>query len=117
MVIKKFIQNTAEYPWLDWIEVGKKKYEGRLCKEDWSKLKVGAKIVFSVKDSNRAPVTVNVTELKYYDDFGLAFDDLGQELIPISGITREKVIELYSEFFSDDDVKKYKVVAVGVAVC
>lgn len=108
---KRQIQNPPETPWLDWIESGVKTYEGRLYKEIWQKVKVGDLIIFYTPDKE---VKTIVTDLKFYGDFGEAFENLGTKLVPITNATVDRVKKLYNQFFSDDDIKKYGVVAVGV---
>lgn len=107
------ISNPAETPWLDWIESGIKTYEGRLNKEIWSKLRVGDHIVFQTVDETKE-VEIIVTELRYYKDFGEAFNELGSKLVPIKDANVDDVKKLYNQFFTDDDVAKYGVVAVGI---
>lgn len=113
LVWNKSIQNPEEIPWLDLIEKRIKKYEGRIRKEDWTKIMVGDVINFN---SGTKTVKTIVTELRYYPDFKEAFCDLGQELVPISEITPDEVAKLYSQYFSSEFIKEYGVVAVGVKV-
>lgn len=111
-MISKHIANEQPYQWLDWIESGIKKFEGRLNKGDWKDLKVGDKL--SLFDDNQKTVIVEVTELRYFKDFVEAFNNLGKSLVPIDNIQKEKVFEIYNKYFSTSDVQKYGVVAVGI---
>ena len=109
----KHVANPVESPWLDWIAEGRKTYEGRLRKGDWTKVDVGDHIRF--EDGDKLTV-VEVIEIISYTSFGVAFNDLGASLVPIPDITREDVVNLYRKYFSDEDVRRYGVVAVGVRV-
>lgn len=106
------IQNPINTPWLDWIDVGLKKYEGRLNREKWALMQVGDLIEFV--DQNGKRVLTYITNLKYYRDFVKAYDDLGSLLVPKENITSIEVAELYSKYFADSDIQKYGVVAIGV---
>lgn len=109
-----------DQPWLEWIHIGKKTYEGRLYKGDWTNVEPGDVIRFESTKSDDSgqisslSVLVKVTELRRYKSFGEAFDELGSALIPILGITRKEVIEMYQRYFSEEETERYGVVAVGV---
>lgn len=110
---EKNIQNSGENgcpKWLDLIEIGKKTYEGRLDKNFWKELNIND--CFYLTDGIKR-VLVRVTDKKYYKDFASAYTELGQSLVP-ANFTTEEVVKLYNEYFTDSDIKKYGVVAVGV---
>lgn len=109
----KHISNPEDTPWLDWIESGKKTYEGRLNKDFWRSVCVGDKIFFYSQEKS---VLTIVEDKNFYIDFVAAFEDLKDKLVPIEGISSEKVRELYSEFYPDDQIKEHGVVAVKVKV-
>lgn len=110
-IVEKEISNEPN-AWLDWIESGIKTYEGRLNKDFWNEVPVGS--FFVLYDSKGKKLKVQVTEKLFFKNFGEAFDKLGQQLIPIVGITRDEVTKLYSEFFSDKSINRFGVVAIGV---
>lgn len=109
----KSIQNPPATPWLDWIESGVKKYEGRVNREDWMKMKIGDLIIFSC--GSKIIKTV-ITNLIYFDNFQSAFRQLGQYLVPIPNISEIQVGDLYSDYFDDNCIKMHGVVAVGLEV-
>lgn len=111
-IYERTIQNYEPTPWLNWIEQGIKTYEGRLNKGDWLNLKIGDTIIWSDKKGKRIKTTV--TNLKYYSDFGEAFQDLKEKLIPIPNITVYDAKKLYWKFFNQKDIEKYGVIAIGV---
>lgn len=109
------IQNPKNTPWLDWIIQGIKTYEGRLNKGEFSNLNINDIIFFVDKKTNKQIKTI-VTNLKYYDNFEDAFNNLGEKLVPVKNITSSEVKKLYSRYFTDDDIQKYGVVAIGISV-
>lgn len=108
------IQNTPDTPWLDWIEQGKKTYEGRLNRGIFLNMKVEDVIIFN--DKTGKTVKTIIESLKYYPDFGEAYNDLGSKLVPIEGITPDKVKDLYWKYFRQDDIEKHGVVAIEIKV-
>lgn len=106
-----YLHKNIQHPWLDLIENGLKKYEGRIRWKDWIDVKIGDIIVFSdgIKDVN-----VIITDLRFYKDFGTAYDDLKEKLVPIVGITRDEVIKIYENIYDPSSIKEFGVVAVGV---
>jgi ASC-1-like (ASCH) protein len=108
---RKRIQNTPERPWLDWIEQGKKRFEGRLFKGDWQQVALGDLIELVSTDKS---VIVQVTDLRRYTDFKEAFIDLGDRLVPIEGIDADTVVTLYREYY--EDVAEQGVLCVGVSL-
>ncbi len=101
-ILEKPIQNPKETPYLDWIKIGKKKFEGRLASKirEWE-LEIGKKIKFFDQNDPTSFVIVKITSLPVYSDFGVAFDALGDALIP--GRTREEVVDLYNGLFHYPD--------------
>lgn len=111
-MLTKHIANNRPNQWLDWIESGIKKYEGRLNKGDWANLKIGDRII--LYDDNGKRVIVEIFDLKYFTSFCDAFNSLGKYLVPIDNIGADNVVDLYRNYFSDGDIQEYGVVAVGV---
>ena len=111
--IKISIQNPPKTPWLDWIESGIKKYEGRLNRGIFHNINIKDTVTWFDKFSGKE-VNTKITDLRYYNDFGEAFEDLGGELVPIKGADIDTVEGLYSKYFSKEDINKYGVVAIGV---
>ena len=125
--MRKEIQNQAVAPYLDWIKSGKKEYEGRLqCKiKEWD-LFIGKRIQFYDKENSESYVLCEITSLETFNDFGEAFDLLGEKLIPNKN--REEVVNLYNGLFhyEGEDVENMKcsskminnngVVAIGLKI-
>jgi ASC-1-like (ASCH) protein len=104
------ISNFKKNPCFEWIILNEKRYEGRLATKikDWN-LYIGKRIKFFTDDGCYA--IVEVTSLLTFTDFGSAFDELGSALIPER--TREQVVEMYNEFFSEETIRQVGVVAIG----
>lgn len=110
----KQIQNPSETPWLNWLLNSTKKFEGRLYRNDWTRMAVGDRLWLQHGSKKHL---FRITSIHRFGDFAKAFDELGHELVPIDGITRETVVELYSQYYSTDDINTYGVVAIGVEPC
>ena len=108
------IQNPPESPWLDWIESGKKIYEGRLNRRFWRKIKPGDIIVWN--DGRGKKVKTVVTHILKFPSFVEAYKKLGSQLVPVGGVTESKVAQLYHKYFTSDEIKKFGVVAIGIQV-
>ena len=106
------IQNPKEIPWLDLMELREKTYEGRLNRGVYSKMMIGDSIIF--KDQNNKILHTHIIDLKYYLNFGEAFLDLGRKLVPVEGVDVDGVKKLYSNYFSEDNIKLHGVVAIGI---
>lgn len=109
---RKSLQNPPESPWFDWIACGKKRYEGRLWKDDWASIAEGDLIVFICPEKRE--LMCRVTSLSRFESFGAAFDALGSELVPIPGVNTTEVNRIYGQYYKDEDVKNFGVVAVQV---
>ena len=110
--IRKSLQNTPELPWFDWIANGTKRYEGRLRRDEWAALSVNDKIVFISPDNRE--LFCRVVSLPCFESFGAAFDALGSALVPVPGVNTADVIKIYGQYYSEENIRNYGVVAVEV---
>ena len=87
------------YQCLSKIISGSKKYEGGLANKvnEWD-LYVG-KYIDLYCDTRE--VRCQITSLLYFDDFGEAYDKLGEKLMP--DMNRESVIKMYNSFYTKYD--------------
>lgn len=113
---RKLIQNTPKYPWLNWIRQEIKEYEGRIDREDWSKMKVGDTIEFYTVDGET--LNTKIVAIEHYSNFDVAFDNCGLRLVPIKGITRNQVQKKYNKIFkmTTEEIAKHGVVAIKLMV-
>lgn len=109
---KKSLQNPPESPWFDWIANGTKRYEGRLWKDDWSTLKADDIIVFICP--MKRELTCRVKSTPRFESFGAAFDALGSALVPVPGVSIADVVKIYGQYYKDEYVSQYGVVAIEV---
>lgn len=109
---KKSLQNPPESPWFDWIADGTKRYEGRLWKDDWSTLVADDIIVFVCP--KKRELTCRVKSTPRFESFGAAFDALGSALVPVPGVSTADVVKIYGQYYKDEDVSQYGVVAIEV---
>lgn len=112
--IRKSLQNPPESPWFDWICDGTKRFEGRLWKDDWAALSVGDIISFVCP--LKRELICRVVSLPRFESFGAAFDALGSALVPVPGVSTADVVKIYGQYYKDEDVSQYGVVAVEVEV-
>lgn len=109
---RKSLQNPPESPWFDWICEGRKRFEGRLWKDDWAALVVGDIIAFVCPQKRE--LTCRVIGLPRFESFGAAFDELGSALVPVPGVNTADVVKIYGQYYKDGDVRQYGVVAIEV---
>ena len=108
----KSLQNAPESPWFDWIADGTKRFEGRLCKDEWSNLKAEDIIVFTCP--KKRELTCRIISTPRFESFGSAFDALGSALVPIPGVTTADVVKIYGQYYKDEDVRNFGVIAVEI---
>ena len=114
-MLRKHVSNDIP-DWLNMIAIGKKTYEGRLASkiQEWD-LYIGKQMIFF--DGKGLEVTVEVTSLLRFKNFGDAFENLGHKLIPIRGTTIQSAIQIYRDVpYTDEEVAQKGVVAIGVKV-
>lgn len=108
----EYKKNLSE-PWFTLIKIGIKKYEGRLRKGDFEKINKGDFIIFN---SGKRSFKAKVTEIKYYSVFKKFISDKGlKKCLPGIDSVKEGV-EVYEQFYSKEDIKKYGVVSIRMKV-
>jgi ASC-1-like (ASCH) protein len=103
-------------PWFSAIVDGLKTYEGRLNRDFWKSLTLGQHFVAY---TGQREATLQVTDRQYFSTFGEAWDKLKGRLIPptVEPVTTpEEADAVYSAFFTDEEVQKHGVVALGIKV-
>jgi ASC-1-like (ASCH) protein/glutaredoxin len=103
-------RKCIEEPWLGWIVNGPKRYEGRLKRGFWARIKEGDEFIAFSKSRE---VLLRVGAVKEYPDFAEAWGDLGEALIPKCK-SKESAMAMYTKFNSVKDILKSGVVAVEV---
>jgi ASC-1-like (ASCH) protein len=108
----KYRKNLSE-PWFLLIKLGLKRVEGRLNKGDFSLMKKNDYIIFENNDFGfLRSFRVKIKSIRYYNSFEdyLRKETLEKCLPGIESITDG--INIYYKYYSQDDEKKYKIVAI-----
>lgn len=92
-------KKEIQQPWLDWIKSGTKKFEGRIFRDDWAKMKIDDNIIFRCGVES---VLTKITSIERYPTFGDAFLVHGKELAP-NAVTATDANEIYRNIFSSKD--------------
>lgn len=115
----KYLQNSKEYPWFDWIACGKKTKECRIHRDDWKLVNIGDIIMFNEPTSNRTIKTF-VTDITWFRTYGEAYEFWGKYMVPIKGVTVDAVNKIYNEIYltKNDitDVGQHGVVVLGIEI-
>ena len=110
---KKYVENVSE-PWFTLISLGLKTIEGRKNKGRFEEMEVGDIIDWNNKDFNPRNVLTKITKKTVYNTFQEYLEKEGlQKCLP--GInTIEDGLSVYFKYFTEEDEKKYGVVAIGL---
>ena len=100
----------------DLVKSGQKIYEGRLNDEKRQLIDVGDVIVFKREPELVDAFDAVVEDLIYFDSFEQMASTLPLEKIGFVKETKQEVVNVYRQFYSVENEKKYGVVAIKVAV-
>lgn len=99
------------------IKSGKKSVEARLCDQKRSLLDVGDRIIFTDRGSGES-IKTEITRLAYADDFAQLAKFCGLARLGCGrGATCARFASDMQKYYSPDDVKKYGVVGIYIALC
>jgi len=98
---------NVQQPWFNYICARVKTVEGRLNRGSWKNLVEGETVIFSNEDDK---IESTIKRILLFEDFGKAYDYYGDKLIPNS--TREDVISIYNQFYSNQDIQTYGVICI-----
>lgn len=104
-------------PWFSLIKIGAKKCEGRLNKGDFKEMKKGDFIIFENNDFGYKRIfKVKISSLRYYDTFTqyLTSEKLEKCLPGID--TLEQGANIYYKYYTREDERQYKIVALRLRV-
>ncbi|USG99487.1 ASCH domain-containing protein [Thermococcus argininiproducens] len=90
------------------IKEGKKKIEGRLYDEKRRQVKPGDTIIFEGK------LRVKVKALRVYPSFREMLSEEGVENVLPGVKTIEEGVQIYRQFYTEEEEKKYGVVAIEI---
>lgn len=91
---------------------GDKNVEVRVNDEKRRKLSIGDTLVFLKRPEEIENIKAKVTGLVYFNSFEELVDFYDMKRIYLEGTTREEYINLMKQFYSDEEVSKYGVVAI-----
>ena len=108
----KYTKHLSE-PWFSLIQLKKKTCEGRLNKNDFSKMKINDIIEFYNEDFPfKRKIKVKINKIKKYNNFYhyLKSETLKKTLPGIDNINHGK--KIYYKYYSKKDEKQYGIVAI-----
>lgn len=89
-----------------------KDVEIRVNDEKRRKLNIGDTLVFLKRDNEEEKITAKVTNLVYFNNFLEVTDYYDMKRIYLEDTTKEDYINLMKQFYNDEEVNKYGVVAI-----
>lgn len=98
------------------IKDGKKIYEIRLNDEKRQQINVGDIVVFKKEPNLVEKIDTIVNDLIHFKSFEEMANALPFEKVGFLNRTVEEVVDAYHEFYSEEDEKKYGIVAIKVNV-
>lgn len=104
--------SDTNYNWSTMIENGIKLYEGRVNDKKRQRWKIGDYLIMNCFGIVNKELTCQITEIRYYKNFGEAWIDLGDKLAPAK--THEDAMEIYSTYFNKNKINKYGVACFGI---
>jgi len=102
--------------YFDKIKTGEKIYEIRLNDEKRKLIDVGDVINFKKEPELTEEMNAIVKDLIYFDSFKEMSLTLPLEKVGFENKTLDEVIDIYHQFYSEENEKKYGVVAIKVEV-
>lgn len=94
------------------VKSGNKDIEMRLNDKKRRLLKIGDTIKFIKENSSNEEIVVQIKDLNYFKDFAELIDAFPKERLYLKEYSKEQLLELLGKFYSDEDQKKYGVIAI-----
>lgn len=94
------------------VKKGIKDIEVRVNDEKRRKLNVGDSLVFLKRPLEDEMIKVKVKSLEYYDNFKELVNHYDMKRIYLEGYTKEMYLKEMERFYTEDEQKKYGVVAI-----
>ena len=99
-------------PWFDLVRRGEKTIEGRLFKGDWKKMRIGDEIVFFNGNQEFKGKIIN---LYRRESFFQLISEFKKQLLPGIDLTDiNNGVEVYRQYFSQEDEKQYGVLGLRI---
>jgi ASC-1-like (ASCH) protein len=109
----KILELHCQNPWFSFLRKGIKTIEGRKYSTKYQDLRKNDIIIFCNKDDKFKAKVVNITIYKNLDEY-LTQNDLNNILPTIKSL--EKAREIYLNFNSEEELKKYKFIGIEIKV-
>ena len=100
--------------YFDKIKSGEKIYEIRLNDEKRKIIDVGDTIIFSRETDLKEKITTSVQDLVYFASFEEMAQTLPSKKIGFDNLDTKSIVDIYHTFYSQENEKKYGVVAIKV---
>lgn len=94
------------------VKKGIKDIEVRVNDEKRRKLNVGDSLVFLKRPLEDEMIKLKVKSLEYYDNFKELVNHYDMKRIYLEGYTKEMYLKEMERFYTEDEQKKYGVVAI-----
>ena len=96
------------------MRAGQKIYEGRLFDDKRKKIAVGDEIIFKKEPELAESLKTKVLDMVVFDSFDKMAGTLPARELGFEGKSKDEIVKTYHSFYSEEDEKKYKVVAIKV---
>lgn len=116
-LVNYFKKISLSEPWFTFIKDGLKTVEGRLNKGKFKKLKVGEAVEWFVRNTDQK-IKTKIKNIKRYVTFKEMLEKEGLDaVLPNKQIMSiDDGVNIYRKYYSEDDEKKYGILAIGVQV-
>lgn len=98
--------------YFDKIQRGEKIYEVRLNDEKRQQIKIGDTLLLQKEPGLKETMAVKVEDLIYFASFDALINTLPLEEIGFLGVSKVAVKNIYRQFYTKEDEKRYGVVAI-----
>ena len=89
-----------------------KDVEVRVNDEKRRQLHIGDTLIFINRGNEEEQTKVTVTNLVYFKNFKEVAENYSMERLYLKDTSKEEYVKLFDEFYSQEDVEKYGVVAI-----
>lgn len=105
--------NHRQEPYFSYLKSGQKTIEGRLLKGKYAKIKIGDKILVKNPAETDCVLVKIVAKNSYPSFLDLLKNENLNKLLPNTK-TIQEAIQIYQQFYTQEDEKKYGAVAIHV---
>ena len=103
--------------YFDYIKFGSKRIELRLNDEKRKNIKIGDEIIFEEVAENPRHLKTKVIDLYYENNFKNLIEKYNIELFADKNTTKEDLIKLLNDIYSQEEQEKYGIVGIRIELC